>query len=128
MKVNATGSPQIPATPELDRKQKDKLLQACQDFESYLLEQVFRRMRATVPRSGLTETSFSREIFEGWQDEAFAREMARAGGVGLADQLYRQLRGEFGGGKQPDTRGQEVPSRETQSPRTSIQETEGEMT
>lgn len=101
MKVNLAGSPQSPATAQPRNTQEDKLLQACRDFESFLLEQVFRQMRATVPRSGLTERSFSREIFEGWQDESFTREMARAGGIGLADQLYRQLQGDLGGRGNP---------------------------
>jgi flagellar protein FlgJ len=94
MKVNSAGSAQVPVADQPRDKQEDKLLQACRDFESYLLEQVFRQMRATVLQSGLTERSFSREIFEGWQDEAFTREMARAGGIGLANELYRQLQGD----------------------------------
>ncbi|SDJ90163.1 rod-binding protein [Natronincola ferrireducens] len=74
-------------TPEDDQK----LLEVCREFESIFLNTMLKQMRRTVPDGGLTEKSFARDMYESLQDEEMAKEMARGKGIGLAQELYKQL-------------------------------------
>lgn len=77
---------------EATAKQDDEVLkEACQEFEAYYLQQVFKEMRKTVPESGLFEKSAGREIYEDMLYEEYAKEMSKGTAIGLADMLYKQL-------------------------------------
>lgn len=69
----------------------EKLMDVCREFEAIFLNMMLQQMRRTVPDSGLTEKSYARELYESMQDEEIAKEMSKGQGVGLAQQLYRQL-------------------------------------
>lgn len=74
------------------REDADALREAAIEFESLFINHLLSTMRRTIPKSELFgETSFARETFEGMFDEELAKVMARAGGIGLADMLMRQL-------------------------------------
>lgn len=78
---------------EATAKQDDKALkEACQEFEAYYLQQLFKEMRKTVPESGLLEKSAGREIYEDMLYEEYAKEMSKGNATGLADMLYKQLK------------------------------------
>lgn len=66
-----------------------RLRQACQGMESIFLGLLLKEMRATVPTDPLT--SHGEEIFRSFLDDELAKTAAQAGGIGLADMLYRQL-------------------------------------
>lgn len=66
-----------------------KLRQACQGMETVFLSLLLKEMRATVPTDPLN--SHGEEIFRSFLDDELAKTSARAGGIGLADMLYRQL-------------------------------------
>lgn len=70
---------------------KEKLLEACKEFEAIFLNMMLKQMRGTVTESNLTEKSHAREIFEEMHDEKLARAMAEGRGIGLAQQLFQQL-------------------------------------
>lgn len=75
-----------------DKKQDaQKLMQACKDLESVFVNMMFKNMRATVPSDGFIEKSFGRETFEGMLDEEIAKTIGKGQGVGLAQQMYKQL-------------------------------------
>lgn len=69
----------------------EKLMDVCRDFESVFLNIVLKEMRKTIPESDLVEKSYAREMFESMQDEELAKEMSKGRGVGLAQELYKQL-------------------------------------
>jgi murein DD-endopeptidase MepM/ murein hydrolase activator NlpD len=69
-----------------------KLREACQGFESVFLSKLFSEMRATVPKDGLLHGQFEEQYYSMF-DKAMCDKMADAGGIGLADMMYRQLRG-----------------------------------
>ena len=55
-----------------------------------MLQQLLKEIQQTnALLSG--PTSFDRGVYEDWQNQAFARSMSQAGGIGLADMVYRQL-------------------------------------
>ena len=75
-------------------RQKDeaRLHKACEDFESYFLQIMFREMRKSSLRAGgIFAKSNSEEIFEDMLYEEYSKTAASKGGVGLADMMYRQL-------------------------------------
>ncbi|BBB91542.1 MAG TPA: rod-binding protein [Methylomusa anaerophila] len=68
-----------------------KLKQACRDMEAVFLNIMLTRMRATVPKSGLLGDNKEENIYQSLLDTELTKNMAQAGGIGLADMLYRQL-------------------------------------
>ena len=94
MKVSGTqaGVPaDKPATAGGDAKQDAKLKAACQDMEALFLNMLLSEMRKSVPKSGLTDGGSQEEIIRSLLDTEMTKNMAHAGGTGLAEMLYRQL-------------------------------------
>lgn len=70
---------------------KDKKLRAaCEGFESIFIQKMWEQMRATVPKTGLTQ-SREEHFWQGMFDQELSKKMASAGGIGLADMMYEQL-------------------------------------
>ncbi|MCL1924594.1 MAG: rod-binding protein [Defluviitaleaceae bacterium] len=68
------------------------LRDAAIQMESLFIYQMFQAMRRTVPEpQGLFERSNAEVIFTQMLDEEKAKVMAQAGGVGIADAIYREL-------------------------------------
>ncbi len=95
MKLNSP--PAVPAAsgpqkaPARDEKQDAKLKAACVEMEALFLNMLLTEMRKTVPKGGLTGGGSQEEIVRSLLDSEMTKNMAQAGGAGLADMLYRQL-------------------------------------
>lgn len=76
---------------EIKSGDQEKMMQACRDFESIFVNLMLKQMRSTVVESDFIEKSYAREVFESMQDEKIAEEMSKGSGVGLAQELYKQL-------------------------------------
>ena len=78
------------------RRDGVELAEAAQEFEAYFLKLLLGEMRKTVSGGGLfggSDNIFSDSSAEGYRallDDALARHAARAGGIGLGDQLLGQ--------------------------------------
>jgi len=72
-------------------KDKEALREACREFESYYVQQVYSEMRKTVPDGTLTEKAPGRDIFQDMLFEEYAKETSKGQGVGIAQMLYKQL-------------------------------------
>lgn len=75
--------------------QNDKeLLNACQEFESYFLQMMFKEMRKTIDTSAsFIPKSNTEEIFQDMLDEQYAEQTAKNGkGIGLAEMMYKQMK------------------------------------
>lgn len=71
----------------------DKALkEACRQFESYYLSQIYKQMRSTIPESGLLEAAPGRDIFQSMLDDAYAEESSKGIGTGIAEVMYKQLK------------------------------------
>jgi len=68
-----------------------KLMEVCREFESIFVNMILKQGRSGIGEDGLTEKSYAREMFEEMQDENLAQSMAKGQGVGLAQELYKQL-------------------------------------
>ncbi len=76
-----------------DAAQDKKLRQACADFESMFLYNLFKEMRKTVPKSGLLPSAPGKDTYEMMFDQKVAEDLSRRGeGIGLQKILYEQLR------------------------------------
>jgi len=64
---------------------------AAQQFESMFLQEMMRSMRQATIKSDLLESN-ALETFEGMFDKEVALQMAKRGGMGLADMLVQQMK------------------------------------
>jgi len=69
-----------------------KLREACQGFESVFLSKLFSEMRSTIPKDGLLHGQYEEQYYSMF-DKALCDKMSESGGIGLADMMYRQLKG-----------------------------------
>jgi Rod binding domain-containing protein len=69
------------------------LREAAQEFESLFIAQMMKSMRGTVPQSGLMGSDSGQGIFREMLDQELSRQVAFAGGFGIGDMLYQQLKG-----------------------------------
>ena len=81
-------------------KTDDELMSVCKQFESYLLEQVFKNMEKTVVRNGDDKKDSSTEnlvdFFKGQALQEITSQSTEKQGLGIAQQLYEQLRRNYG--------------------------------
>lgn len=76
-----------------------ELKKACNQLESYMLSMVFKQMKesmlqddedALIPEGDYTRT------FQDMMINTMADHMVEAGGIGLSDQLYKQIKNTYG--------------------------------
>ncbi|MDP4093807.1 MAG: rod-binding protein [Bacillota bacterium] len=75
----------------LDSKDEKQLKSVCQDFESIMLNMMYKEMKATVPKSDLIPEDSGNDIFTSMMDEDLMNEASKGNGIGLGDMLYKQL-------------------------------------
>ncbi len=76
----------------IENGQDKELKEACVQFESYFLSMMFKSMRkTTVSNGGIFGKSNAEKIFQDMLDEQMTDKMAKEGGIGLADMMYKQL-------------------------------------
>lgn len=72
----------------------DELMDACKQFESYFLEQMFKEMMKTIPESEDT-SSFNSQLMDYYKDEMvqqIASDSTEQNSLGLAQMLYEQMK------------------------------------
>lgn len=76
-----------------DQQQQDKakLWATCKDMEAVFLNLMLSRMRATVPKNSLFGKSSQEETMQSLLDTEMTKNLAQAGGIGLANMMYKQL-------------------------------------
>ena len=67
-----------------------KLKEACVEFESILIEQMLKGLRATVDKSDMTDTGMAGEMWEDVLYTQYAKNMAKTASFGLAETIYKQ--------------------------------------
>jgi flagellar protein FlgJ len=75
-----------PHTPE-----QKKLMGACKDFESVMLGMVFKQMDATSGKDDPLSKGAGADTWRDMLADERAKNMTKAGGLGLAESIYRQL-------------------------------------
>jgi Rod binding domain-containing protein len=72
--------------------EREKLKDACNDFEAIFIKQMLNAMRKTVHKTGLMEGGMAEDIFEDMLHDEYSQVMAKSGGFGVADMLFRQFK------------------------------------
>ncbi|MEY4653001.1 MAG: Peptidoglycan hydrolase FlgJ [Pseudomonadota bacterium] len=70
--------------------ERKALRKAAEQFEAHFLQETLKAMRQTIVKSELSETA-SADLYEDLMDKEVAQQMARRGGVGMANMLERQF-------------------------------------
>lgn len=86
-----------------ESKEDAKLKAVCKDMEAMFLNMMMADMRKTVQKSKLVDSS-TEDLMTSMLDTEMTKNMASAGGMGLADMLYRQLRIDASAVKKPQAR------------------------
>lgn len=68
-----------------------KLREACEGFEAMFLDIMFKEMRNTVPENTLFGQSQGEKIWHSMLDTELMQNVAKSGGVGIADMMYDNL-------------------------------------
>lgn len=79
---------------------EDELLQACEQFEAYFLEQIFKEMQKTVDCIKTEESAESSNAMVDYFRDQTITELASTStetqGLGLAQTLYEQMKRNYG--------------------------------
>lgn len=79
---------------DMTQKTQDELMDACKQFEAYFVEQMFKEMMKTVPKSE-GATSYGANLTEYMQDsllQEIAADSTEGNSLGLAQMLYEQMK------------------------------------
>ena len=84
----------------LEKAQLDKddetLKEACREMEAYFIQHLYKTMKtSTQLGEGIVPKGQHEEMFEDMLIEEQSKEATKAGGIGLADMLYKQLTKEY---------------------------------
>lgn len=78
----------------INKATDDELMDACKEFESYFLEQMFKAMMKTVPKnedmSGSTSTMV--DFYKDEMMRELAADSTETNSLGLAQTLYEQMK------------------------------------
>lgn len=77
-----------------------ELMEACKEFETYFIEQIYKGMEKTIMKAEDEETSSSSQYMDYFGDmqiQEYAKLATEQGsGIGLANQLYEQMKRNYG--------------------------------
>lgn len=76
----------------------DELMNACKQFEAYFVEQLYKGMLKTIPKSEET-SNYTSSIMDYYKDQMIqkvAEQTTEQTGLGLAKMLYEQMKRNYG--------------------------------
>ena len=76
----------------MEKEDTDELKESCKEIETYMLSYVFKKMKeCMLTDEGITQKGDYEKMFEDNMIDALCEEMVEAGGIGLADSMYKQM-------------------------------------
>lgn len=100
----------------LPQAKDTELRKAVEEFEALLINQMLKSMRETVEKGDLFHGGSGEEIYTSMLDSELSREMSRAGGIGLAEMLLKQLEREEGSVAVTSPQAQDAPREAAKAP------------
>lgn len=67
-----------------------QMLEACKEFETYMVEQVYKSMEKTIIRADEEENDYE-QYFGDYRIQEYAKMVTNQGKLGLAQQLYESM-------------------------------------
>ena len=86
--LNAYGPAQAQTAQSRDAA---KVRQAAEDFEAFFVAQAFEEMYAGIETDPLFGGGQGENVFRTFLLQEYGKQVARAGGIGIADMVQRQL-------------------------------------
>ncbi len=80
---------------DISKKSEAELMDACKDFESYLVEQMFKAMQKMVPKNEEEENDYT-EMFGDMLTREYAKSATNQKSLGIAQTLYEQMKRNYG--------------------------------
>ena len=77
--------------PSLENVPRDDVQKAARDFESFFLSQMLESMFAGVPTDGMFGGGPAEGIYRSLMLQQYGRMISEAGGVGIADSVFREI-------------------------------------
>ena len=77
----------------------DELMNACRQFESYFVEQMFKEMEKTVPSDDDEKSGSNSQLLSYYKDsliQKYAAESTEQNSLGIAQMLYEQMKRNYG--------------------------------
>ena len=83
-------------TSSLSGANKDKatdaeMLEACKEFETYMVEQVYKQMEKTIMKADDEENEYE-QYFGDYRIHEMAKQVSDQSNLGLANQLYQAMK------------------------------------
>lgn len=75
----------------LSEKQRLQARKVSQDFEGLFVGMMMKSMRSTVPQDKLTGGGHGEEVYRSLLDQEYATAAVRQGGLGLAQQIEKEI-------------------------------------
>ena len=76
---------------QVESEDDEKMMEACKEFEAYMLEQVYKQMENTIMRSEDSQGDYEK-MFSDMRVQEYAKRATEQGGIGLAQQLYESMK------------------------------------
>jgi flagellar protein FlgJ len=80
------------SSPEEKMEREKKLKKVCADFESIFIYHMLRKMRNTIPKSGLMNEMKGKDTYETIMDQKVSEDLSYKGGVGIQKMLFNQIK------------------------------------
>lgn len=74
-----------------DTATDDEMMDACKEFEAYMIEQIYKQMEKTIMKADEEENQYE-EYFGDLRIQEFAKSASEQGTFGLAQQLYDAMK------------------------------------
>lgn len=68
----------------------DEMMEACKEFETYMIEQIYKNMEKTIMKAEEEENEYE-TYFGDMRIQQYAQAVMDQGGLGLANQLYEAM-------------------------------------
>jgi len=70
---------------------RSQIRKTAEDFEAVFLSQMLQPMFSTVPTDSLMDGGQAESIYRGMMVEEMGKSIAKGGGIGIADSVYREM-------------------------------------
>jgi Rod binding domain-containing protein len=79
------------ATPAIDAKDQARIRATAEDFEAFFVTHAFEDMYADISSDPLFGGGEGENIFRSFLLQEYGKQVARTGGIGVADMVQKQL-------------------------------------
>ena len=77
----------------MEKSDDKELKEACDELEGYMISMLFKQMKSSMlSGNSIIEKGDYETMFEDMHIDSLSKEMVKAGGMGLSDTMYKQMK------------------------------------